>query len=359
MKVPLSALLFLAACSRFAPPPPQEVVPSLFRLPGEQAVQLQLVTVAQQPVVRRLLVPSLVTFDALRTSAVVPLVDGKVARLFVHEGDLVKSGQPLLAIASPSSADAQASLDRDRAALANASAVLARDRNLYQAKAISLEETQAAELAVATAKASVTTDLTRVRVLGTGHGDAIVRSPITGVVVSRQIAVGESVQAGSTPTFTVTDPSAVWVVAQLYQGDLRRVAVGDPVEIRSPVLETPIAARVTYVGAALDPESLTIPVRIATRNPGGVLKSGMYLDVSISPSHAERAILIPASAALRDSDNLSLVYVQAGPNEYARRHVELGDQVGDFFIVRGGLVEGEKVVGDGALFVQFADSLER
>ena len=355
------ALVFaLAACSRQAPPAPARAASAtLFHLPGEQTAQLQLVTVAEGPVARSLLVPATVTFDALKTSDVVPLVDGKVSRLLVHEGDPVKAGQPLMAIASPSSADAQANLDRDQATLANAMAVLARDKDLYQHKAISLEELQQAELAVASARASVATDRARVRITGTGHGDAFLRSPIAGVVVARRIAVGESVQAGTTPTFTVTDPAAVWVIAQLYQEDLRRVSVGDPVEIRSPVLDAPLAARVSYMGAALDPDTLTIPVRIATRNPRGVLKSGMYVDAQISPQRGERAMQVPVSAVLRDADNLPFVYVQSAPNDYERRHIELGDQAGGSMIVRSGLAAGEKVVGDGAIFVQFADILER
>ena len=353
------ALFFaLAACGQKAPPPPADrAAASLFHLPGEQTAQLQLVTVAEGPVTRPLLVPAVIAFDGLRTSEVVPLVDGKVSRLLVREGDRVTAGQPLMSIASPSSADAQANLDRDLATLANAGTVLARDKDLYQHKALSLEELQQAELAVTSARASVATDRARVRITGTGRGDAFLRSPIAGVVVARRIAVGETVQAGITPTFTVTDPSSVWVIAQLYQEDLRRVAIGDPVEIRSSALDAPQAARVSYVAAALDPDSLTIPVRVAARNPQGMLKSGMYVDVSISPLRSERAMLVPAAAVLRDADNLPFVYVQAAPNEYARRRIDLGDQTGDSMIVRSGLAAGEKVVGDGALFVQFADSL--
>jgi cobalt-zinc-cadmium efflux system membrane fusion protein len=361
LAAPTALLAALAACNKPAanPPAAPEGPPSLFRIPGEQAAQLQLVTVQAQPIRRPLVVPAQVSFDALRTSDVVPLVDGKVSKLLVREGDRVRSGQPLMSIASPGSADSQAALDRDEATLANANTVLARDRDLYQHKAISLEELQQAELTVASAKASVATDRTRVQVTGTGRGNALLRSPIEGVVVARHISVGESVQAGTTATFTITDPSALWVIAQLYQEDLRRVAVGDPVEIRTPVLETPLAARVSYVGAALDPDTLTIPVRIAAQNPGGVLKSGMYVDAAISPMRTEQAMLVPAAAVLRDADNLPFVYVQAGPNEYARRRIDLGEQVGGSSIVRDGLAAGEKVVGDGALFLQFAENLER
>ena len=353
------ASVLMLACGRTAPPAVSESEPELFHVPVEQAAQLKVVTVEERKVARPLAVPALVLFDAVHTSDVVPLVDGKVAKVLVHEGDRVKVDQPLMAIASPSSADAQAALERDLAALANANGVLARDRDLYKHQAISLEELQQAELASASAKASVATDRTRVRITGTGRGDALLRSPINGVVVAKHIAVGASVQAGTTPTFTITDPSQVWVVAQLFQEDLRRVAVGDPVEIRTAVLDGPLSARVTYVSAILDPDTLTIPVRIAAHNPGGALKSGMYVDAEISPVHVEQAMLLPAFAVLRDSDNLPFVYLQIRPAVYARRHIQLGDQVGSSFIVRGGLAAGDKVLSDGALFVQFADSLER
>jgi cobalt-zinc-cadmium efflux system membrane fusion protein len=353
----LLLLLVAAACGKSAPPQRSSPAPTLFHLPGEQATQLQLVTVQEQMVRRPLRVPAQVTFDGLHTSDVVPLVDGKVSKLLVREGDRVKAGQPLLAIASPSGADAQASLDRDTATLNNARNVLARDQDLYQHKAISLEELQQAELAVASAKASLESDRTRVRVTGTGRGEALLRSPLAGLVVARHISVGESVQAGVTATFTVTDPAAVWVMAQLYQDDLRRVAVGDPVEIHSSVLEEPLEARVSYVGAALDPDTLAIPVRIAARNPSGILKNGMYVDASITPQRAEKAMILPATAVLRDSDNLPFVYVQAEAAGFARRHIDLGDQVGGSFVVRSGVSPGEKVVADGAIFVQFADTL--
>lgn len=355
----LLLLLLAAACGKPAAPQEAAQTPGLFQLPGEQMARLQIVTVQEQEVRRPLLVPAQVTFDELHTSDVVPLVDGKVSKLLVREGDHVDAGQPLLAIASPSSADAQASLDRDSAALANARQVLARDQDLYKHKAISLEETQQAELAVASAEATLKSDRTRVRVTGTGRAEALLRSPLAGVVVARHISVGESVQAGATATFTVTDPGAIWVIAQLYQDDLRRVAVGDPAEITSTVLEAPLAARVSYVGAALDPDTLTIPVRIAAHNPSGMLKKGMYVDAAITPVRAEKAMILPATAVLRDSDNLPFVYVQSEGKGFARRHIVLGDQVGGFFVVRSGVTPGEKVVADGALFVQFADSLER
>jgi cobalt-zinc-cadmium efflux system membrane fusion protein len=82
------------------------------------------------------------------------------------------------------------------------------------------------------------------------------------------------------------------------------------------------------------------------------------VDAQVLPAHSENVQVLPTSAVLRDSDNLPFVYVQVEEGKFARRHVTLGDQVGDGLIIRDGLKDGETVLGAGALFVQFADSLE-
>jgi len=332
---------------------------SLFEVPANQRARLRVEKVEKKPVVRPVSAPAHVAFDALKTSEVTPLVSGKVAKLLVHEGDLVKAGQPLLAIASPDSSDTAANLARDRSALRGKQTVLARDQDLYEHKAISLEELQQAQLDVEAAQTAVHNDETHASITGSTNGNAMLLSPIAGTVVARKVSVGDAVQSGTTACFTVTDPSAIWIVSQLYQEDLRRVALGDSVQIRSPVLDTPLTGKVIYIGAAIDPETLTIPVRIAADNPGGLLKQGMYLDAEILPAKPETAVVVPAAAVLRDADNLPFVYLQVQPGMFARRHIDLGDQVGDRYVITRGLDDGMQILTDGALFAQFADSLEQ
>jgi cobalt-zinc-cadmium efflux system membrane fusion protein len=272
---------------------------------------------------------------------------------------VVKSGAALVSIASPDSSDIAANTARDRAALQSKKVILTRDKDLYEHKAISLEELQQAELDVSAAEATVKDDQSHTWITGGGSSQAVLRAPIAGTVVSRKISVGEAVQAGSTECFIITDPSAVWVIAQLYQQDLGRVQIGDAAVIRSPVLHAPLDGKVTYVGASINPDTLTIPVRIAAGNPDGLLKEGMYVNAEIVPANATNEILVPESAVLRDDDNLPFVYRETSPGTFARRHVELGPEVGKEFAIASGLDGGEKVLANGALFVQFADSLER
>jgi cobalt-zinc-cadmium efflux system membrane fusion protein len=330
---------------------------TLFEAPPDQLKRLQIIAVAHRPVVRPLVTPAVVAFDELKTSDVTPLVSGKVAKILVREGDKVTVGQPLMVIASPDSSDNAANLLRDRAALVTKKAILARDTDLYAHKAISLEELQAAQLDVDSTKASVDNDEAHINITGSNSGGAVLHSPIAGVVVGRTVSVGQSVQAGSTTSFTITDPTAVWVMLQLYQEDLRRVAIGDASIVRAPVLDAPLEGRITYIGASIDPDTLTIPVRVAVPNPSAILKKGMYVNAAIMPAKQDDMIVIPLDALLRDPDNLPFVYVQVAPGKFARRHIELGDQLADGYTVKGGLKDGDQVLGTGAIFVQFADSL--
>ena len=332
---------------------------SLFVVPEGQRAHLQVTKATKGPVVRPVRAPALVAFDDLRTSEVTPLVSGKITKVLVREGDQVKIGQQLMSIASPESSDNAGTLARDKSVLRSKQTILVRDEDLYEHKAISLEELQQARLDVESAKSTVQSDEARMSITGSNSGSAILASPIEGVVVSRKVSVGDAVQAGSTACFTITDPSSIWVVSQLYQEDLHRVAIGDVASIRSPVLDMPIAGKVIYIGASIDPDTLTIPVRIAAENSGGLLKRGMYVDAEITPQHTDIAVLVAASGVLRDADNLAFVYVQAKPGEFARRHVKLGAQIGDSYTIIDGLADGEQVLTDGALFVQFADSLEQ
>jgi len=217
---------------------------SLFEVPANQRAHLEVVKVKHQLVVRPVRAPARIAFDDLKTSEVTPLVSGKVAKVLVREGDHVKVGQPLLAIASPESSDTATNLARDTSELRSKQTILARDEDLYAHKAISLEELQQARLEVESAMSTVRNDQTHAAMTGTSGGNALLLSPIEGTVVARKVSVGDPVQAEATTCFTITDPCTIWVVSQLYQEDLRQVALDDTAQIRSPVLDAPLPGKV-------------------------------------------------------------------------------------------------------------------
>ena len=69
--------------------------------------------------------------------------------------------------------------------------------------------------------------------------------------------------------------------------------------------------------------------------------------------------MVPDAAVLRDDQNMPYVYIQTGSNQFARRQVTLGESQNAMTQIQTGLQAGDKVVGDGSLFLQFQNSLQR
>ena len=106
----------------------------------------------------------------------------------------------------------------------------------------------------------------------------------------------------------------------------------------------------------LDPATRTTPVRIVTANPRDLLKKDLFVDVVIHDNAGQDALVVPSAAVLYDTENLPFVYVQVDPGKFAQRQVTLGDQQNGVTEVAKGLAVTVRVVSQGSLFLQFANS---
>jgi cobalt-zinc-cadmium efflux system membrane fusion protein len=186
--------------------------------------------------------------------------------------------------------------------------------------------------------------------------EGAIRSPLNGTVVEKLINPGQLLTASATPAFTVADLSTMWVLANVYENDLALVSAGQEAEVITDASAKPIPGRVDYVAALVDPGTKATTVRIVAQNRDQLLKRDMFVRVNIQSTHERDGMLIPAAAVLRDDDNLPFVFVEKTPGYYERRRVTLGIHVGNRYDITSGLAAGDKVVGDGALFIQFAES---
>ena len=97
-------------------------------------------------------------------------------------------------------------------------------------------------------------------------------------------------------------------------------------------------------------------MRIVAPNPSGILKRDMFVRVQIQGDAPQSGFLVPTSAVLRNEENLPFVFVALATEGFNRRQITLGPRVGDGYQVLSGLSAGDKVVTEGALFLQFAES---
>jgi RND family efflux transporter MFP subunit len=160
---------------------------------------------------------------------------------------------------------------------------------------------------------------------------------------------GQYVQEG-TELYLLGDLSSVWLVAQVYESDIGRIRVGQPVV--STLTAYPgreFRGTVVFIEPVLDPETRTARVRAVLPNALGELKPGMFADARFEASLGN-VLSIPKSAAI-DTGARQIVYVEAAPGNFSPREVRLGATAGDRREVLAGLSEGEKVVAAANFFV--------
>ena len=167
---------------------------------------------------------------------------------------------------------------------------------------------------------------------------------------------GQFIQAGTTAAFVISNTSTVWVQGHVYDRDLASVHVGDKVDERNASFPEPFHGVVSYIGDMLDPATRTTSVRIVTRNPGAQLKKDLFVDVTFQGKSSRATMVVPAASVLYDEQNFPFVYVQVQPGQFAERKVSIGAQRGDAIEILDGLKTGDRVVSQGSVFLQFANT---
>jgi cobalt-zinc-cadmium efflux system membrane fusion protein len=356
----IAASALLVACSSS----PDEnstaatAVPNV-RLSKAQRSHIQLYTVVPVGFREKVQAPGTVDFDNDQATSVVSPFTGPVTRIFVALGQHVAKGQPLAAVASADVANAVAAYRKAAVASANARRVAAADRDLAAHNGISEREAAQAQTDAASAEADRVAALEALTSMGASPAsglNGIIRAPVSGFVVEKQITPGQLLQAGSSTAFTVANLSQMWVMAQIAPVDLANVGRGDAATIDPGNGTGPFHGTVQNVSAAVDPNTRAVVARIVAPNPGDLLKKQMYVDVSIESGRVSTGLLVPVSAVLRDDENLPFVYLALPDGSFARRHVTLGYRDSQNEAVTSGLESGDRVVSNGALFLQFMQS---
>src|ERR1700685_2589106 len=341
----------------------------LFSLPADQMSHIQVVTTEQGPLPRTLRLTGAVEYNDFKTTPVITQVGGPVSRVMVVQGEHVNAGQALLYVASPDYSLLRASYLKARDAFQLADKLYRRAQDLYSHGASAHADLEQAESTRTQAKADVEPSTDAIRILGIADPEPIVAkppsteiplfSPVAGEVVDRQCSAGQLLAAAATQCFTLSDMSSVWVLVNIYQNDVAYVHVGDPVTIENESYPGVVRGKIEYISPALDPSTRTLQARIESSNPGERLKKEMYVTAEVQAGVIPNATFVPNSSVLRNDQNMPYVYLQTGQRQFARRGVTLGESLDGKTQILTGLQATDHVVGDGSLFLQFQNSLQR
>jgi len=375
----LVLVLALTACSRsdrehasqmtsFSTHARNSATPQLFTIPADQMSHVQVITVEPTTLTRTLRLTGTVAYNAFRTTPVITQVGGPVSRVLVMPGQHVRAGQAMLDVSSPDYSQLLDAYLKASDTFRLADRNYARAQDLYQHHAIAERDLEQAESDRNQARADLNASEQGMKILGIKDPASLAKSPssaqipvlapIGGEVVERLVSPGQVVQAGQTQAFTISDLSTVWVLANVYQSDLSHVRSGDSVTVQTDAYPQSFHGRISYVSPSLDPTTRTLQARIVVDNPGEKLKKDMYCTVVATAGSIPNAIVVPDSSILRDDDNQPFVYVAVGQNQFGRRDVEMGQRQNGQTQILKGISAGERVVGDGSLFLQFANALQ-
>jgi cobalt-zinc-cadmium efflux system membrane fusion protein len=365
-------VILLAACSTDAADKAAAAAttPRTFTLTAEQRAKITVDTVRLTDFRPVLDVTGTVAFNGDRSTQVLSSISGPVARLVAPLGAQVSPGDLLATASSPDFASAVADLRKAEAANANAIRTTARAQALFRNDALARSDLDQSVTDSTSAAADLDAAIQALRALGVGDAtiasvragaaaapiEAAIRAPIAGTVVERLVNPGQVLEAGATPTFTIADLASMWVNASVYGADVALVRAGEAVDVIVDGAAKPVSGRVDYVAPIVDPATKATAVRIVAENPGQLLKRDLFVQLRIHAATERRGLLVSSTAVLRDDENLPFVFIAAADGTFLRRRVTLGRHADLRYEILDGLAAGDKVVSNGALFIQFAES---
>src|SRR5260370_1236426 len=266
-----------------------------------------------------------VTIDKRRASIVSFRFEGFVESVEnVTTGDHVHKGQALMRVYSPNLSSAAAEYLAVLSGSLGAQAVKGARRRLEN---LGMPENAIAEIE-RTREISLSVPWRAAQ-----DGEIIERAAVNGMRAAPGVMV-----------FRIVDHQVGWVLVDVAERDLERVAIGQTVDVRPRAFaHRAFSGKVALIYPHLNAQTRTARVRIELANPEGLLRPDMYVDAEINTGSADPVLSVPDSAIL-DTGTRQAVFVDKGQGRFEPRDVKLGPRGGGYVEIREGVAEGEPVV---------------
>jgi Cu(I)/Ag(I) efflux system membrane fusion protein len=301
----------------------------------QQLIGLRTATVDRGPIGGALRTAARVSVDETRVRKVNVKVPGYVEHVFLDfVGKPIRKGQPLFSLYSPELLATENELLM----------ALRGDPSLVAAARRKLELWDVPEL-----------ELQRLEKEGVAAKAITFVSPASGVVTKKDLVEGARLEAGAMP-YEVVDLSTVWVLADVYETDLRFVEPGMLATLHLTAWpDRTYTGKVLFIDPVLDPKTRTVRVRLDFANPKGELRPELFGEVTLERP-AREVVRVPTDALVQTGER-EVVFVARGEGRFEPHLVQTGEAGRDFTEVRGGLVEGEAVVTRASFLVDSESSL--
>ena len=354
----LSALMLtLCACSNQSDQAPLSALP-----------EVGVVTIAETPVTLTIELPGRITPYEL--SEVRPQVNGLIKRRLFTEGSNVERGQPLYQVdpqlPRAQVASAKAALARAQASIASSQALATRYGELVKINAVSRQDYDNAVASAQQARADVSAQRAALQSAEIDLARTTISAPISGRIGRSLVTTGGLVSASqATALATIQKIDSVYVDIsqtsaeilklrqQLSQGDLSR---GDGAASVQLILEDgsiyPAEGRLQFTDVSVDPETGSQTIRALFPNKSSILQPGMFVRARLVEGSLQDGIVVPQRAVSRDEKGQAVVMIVGQDGKVMLKPIEVGQVIGNNWLVKSGLKPGDKVVVEGGMMLQ-------
>jgi len=283
----------------------------------------------------------------------------RVVSLQAIEGQTVRVGVPLATLESGDLAKARGDLATAEARRDLAQRTLDRKRGLSAEKIVPAREVQEAENETIAAEAQVRAARASLQTLGASDqasagrspSTLVLRSPISGVVLERTLALGQTADP-SKPLFRIGDLSTLWLTVHAFERDAVRLATGAPARIQFAALpDRMYEGKIALIGQSVDADSRTVAVRIDLPNRDRLLRPGMSGTAWLPIGDQGTLLAVPAAAVQRVRDRWC-VFIPKDNRTFEIRPVGRGRDIAGEVEILSGVMAGEPIVVDGAFLLK-------
>lgn len=272
------------------------------------------------------------TVQAYVKNNIVPQMTGRIVKVNAEIGDFVKKGQILAEID-------KAQLQQAQLQLHNQEVELERLRSLYEAGGLSKSDLDAIELQYNVTKTQVENLLE----------NTILRSPIDGVVTSRNYDAGD-MYGMSAPIFTVEQIVPVKLLVGISESEYSKVKKGDSVEITAEAVPgKTFYGKVSRIYPTIDPATRTFTVEVVVNNNYKTLRPGMFVRVTVNFGTSNNVVVPDVAVVKQQGSGERFIYILNEDGTVTYQKVTVGRRLGAEFEILEGVEDGAKVVTGGQI----------
>lgn len=350
----LPGLAILFGCERKPMDPKSYLAKENFCLSDSFRAIIGLDTVRHIPLMEEVKLTGRITFDEDKVVRIFPPVAGVVKDVTVSMGDYVDKGRVLALVKSTDIAGYTAQLLTAEANQNIAQKTLQTTEDMYKSGIASERDLASAKENYQIAAAEVARIKQVVAIFGDSKQEEYaIRAPISGFVVEKHLTEGMILRPDNTDNaFTISDLQDVWVLANVFESDIRHVREGEPVEIVTLAYPDRIMrGTIQRISSVLDPVSKVNRVRIVLANPGFLLKPDMFATITVLYANGtEKRPAIPTDALVFD-ENKYFVLTYKGNCNIGVVPVALHGTVGRRMYLDTPIAEGTPIISKRQLLV--------